>query len=74
MCILTMKSMTGALRAKSALDARGISCTVVNIDPHLTAHGCAYGIRFACANSEKAIEFLAAKGVPYGVLIGGGRR
>ena len=49
MCILTMKSMTHALRARSVLENRGIEAAVVNLDPKLTARGCAFGIRFPCA-------------------------
>lgn len=70
MCILTMKSMTFALRAKSVLDSRGISVSVVNLDPHLTERGCAYGIRFACGEQTKVKEILSERGIPFGMLIG----
>lgn len=70
MCILTMKSVTQAIRAKNVLEGRGISVTIVNMDPRLTAHGCAYGIRFPCADTERVEGTLAAKKIPYGVRIG----
>ncbi len=65
-----MKSVTHAIRAKNVLEGRGIPVTIVNIDPRLTAHGCAYGIRFSCADAERVEGTLAAKNVPYGVRIG----
>lgn len=70
MCILTMKSMTNALRAKSALEARGIAVTVVSLDPKLTERGCAYGIRFSCEAAEAVERTLTAKNLPFGVLMG----
>ena len=70
MCILTMKSVTYALRARSALAARGIDAEVVNIDPKLTKKGCAYGIRFACAQTLSVERILSSKELPYGVLMG----
>ena len=73
MCILTMKSITNAIRAKNVLEGRGISVTIVSIDPRLTERGCAYGIRFDCADAERVKGTLDAKGVPYGVLLGGGK-
>ncbi len=70
MCILTMKSVTFALRAKSTLAARGVAAEVVNLDPKLTKKGCAYGIRFSCADAESVQRILTAKDVPFGVLMG----
>ena len=72
MCILTMKSITHAIHAKNVLEGRGISVTIVSIDPRLTARGCSYGIRFACADADRIKGTLDAKGAPYGVLLGGG--
>lgn len=70
MCILTMKSVTHAFRAKSALAARGISADVVSLDPKLTEKGCAYGIRFSCAASAAVERTLTEKALPFGVLMG----
>ena len=71
MCILTMQSMTYALRAKSVLEVRGITVSIVNLDPTLTREGCAYGIRFPCVYGEQIRTALKAKNVPFGILIGG---
>ena len=71
MCILTMTSITHAIRAKNVLESRGLSVTIVSIDPRLTARGCSYGVRFSCADAERIKGTLDARGVPYGVLLGG---
>ncbi len=71
MCILTMKTMTHALRAKNILEGRGIFASVVSLDPRLTERGCAYGIRFSCKDTERIKGTLEAKGIAYGILIGG---
>lgn len=70
MCILTMKSMTHALRAKNVLASRGIVVDVVNLDPKLTEKGCGYGIRFPCGEAAAVQGILAAREVPFGVLMG----
>lgn len=70
MCILTMQSMTHAIRAKSVLSQKGIAVSVVSIDPALTAKGCAYGIRFPCEAEERIRMHLSVKNVPFGILIG----
>lgn len=73
MCIVTMKSMTMALRAKNVLYAKGILTEVQNLDPSVTARGCAYGLSFNCSEKEKIKHYLDGKGVPYGEWIGGAR-
>ena len=73
MCIVTMKSMTLALRAKNALYTRGIVTDVQNLAASVTARGCAYGLSFHCADREKIQRHLDSKGIPYGEWIGGTR-
>lgn len=71
MCIVTMKSMTLALRAKNALYTKGIVTEVQNLDPSVTARGCAYGLSFNCLDKEKIRHLLDTRGIPYGEWIGG---
>lgn len=73
MCIVTMKSMTQALRAKNTLTAKGIATDVQNLDPSVTARGCAYGLSFPCAEMDAIKRILEGKGIPYGEWIGGTR-
>ncbi len=72
MCVLTMKSMTNALRAKGVLQSRGIFSDVIHLDPSVTARGCAYGITFACDETDGIRRILDGKGIEYGEWIGGG--
>ena len=72
MCVLTMKSMTNALRAKGVLQSRGISSDVIHLDPSVTSRGCAYGITFACSETDGVRRMLDSKGIEYGEWIGGG--
>jgi hypothetical protein len=72
MCVLTMKSMTNALRAKGVLQSRGIIADVMHLDPSVTARGCAYGIAFACSDTNDLRRILDDKGIEYGEWIGGG--
>ncbi len=70
MCILTMKSVTNALRARNALKGKGIQSEVTSLDPKLTQKGCAYGIRFACEDTADVRRILTEKELPFGVLMG----
>ena len=72
MCVVTMKSMTDALRAKSALQAKGIRADVIHLDPSVTARGCAYGVSFACRETDSIKRIWDAKGIEYGEWIGSG--
>ena len=70
MCVLTMKTMTQAIRAKQTLAGQGIFTEIVNLDGKLTDKGCAYGLQLNCGDSERAVRYLDDRGVPYGVVLG----
>ena len=70
MCIATMKSMTAAQKSKNVLKVSGIPCEIVNIDPMITKHGCAYGLEFPCAYTRDIKRFFSQKKVAYGEIIG----
>ncbi len=71
MCIAAMKNMTAAIKGRSALEAVGIRCTIVSLEPTLTKRGCAYGLNFACAYLERAKSVLSSKRISYGEILGG---
>ncbi|MBE6599160.1 MAG: DUF3343 domain-containing protein [Ruminococcaceae bacterium] len=71
-CIITMKSMTLAEKAKRAASAVGISARIVNIDPAVTKRGCAYGLTLSCGEAERLRGVLERKHIPYGELMGSG--
>ena len=55
MVVAAIGSMTGAIKAKRALEAKGIACEIVSLEPSATKRGCAYGVIFA-PGLEKAIR------------------
>ena len=73
MCVVTMKSMTLAIRAKAALQAKGIATEIQNLDPSVTARGCAYGLSFNCSDKALIKRIFDSKGLGYGEWIGSDR-
>ena len=71
MLIVTMNTMTQAMRGRSALEARGIHAEIVGLDPSLTKRGCAYGLRFASSGREEVLRCLRGKNIPWGSVLGG---
>lgn len=70
MCLITVETMTFAVKARRALNARGIDAEITSVDPALTKKGCAYGIKTDCESVVRAAELLDAKGISYGGIIG----
>jgi len=74
MCILTMKTMTRAVKARDALAGRGIRAEIVGLDPALTRYGCSYGIRFPSEEEARARRILEEKNVSWGTVLGTAER
>ena len=72
-CILTMKTRTQAEAARRIAGELRISAGVVSVDPSVTKHGCAFGLRFPCGASGRLTAALAKRNVSYGEVIGAGR-
>lgn len=72
-CILAMKSMTFAEKAKRTAASLGIEAKIVGVDPAVTRRGCAYGLALPCRDTEKLTETLSRKRIPYGELLGRAR-
>ena len=70
MCIVTMKSMTSAIRAKNVLHGKGIAVEIQNLDPSVTAKGCAYGLSFNCIDKARIMRELDSKRITSGEWIG----
>lgn len=70
MCIVTMKSMTSAIRAKNVLHGRGIAVEIQNLDPSVTARGCAYGLSFNCGDKARIMHEMDSRRITYGEWIG----
>lgn len=66
-CIITVKTLTHALRGESYLKARGIACRAVKPDGDKT--GCRYGIALNCSNAARAFDMLRGAGLDVGRII-----
>ncbi len=73
MCIVTMKTMTKAIRGRNAVERAGIQCEIVSLDKTLTKNGCAYGISFPCSDVAEVKGILGLANIGYGVMIGDSR-
>ncbi len=69
MCVIALKSMTYAIKAKKALNDHYIDAEIVKLEPSMTKKGCAYGVRFDRVNLTQAQEALKKWSVRYTELI-----
>lgn len=65
-----METMTLAIKAKRLLDAHGIGCEIVSIDPSVTKKGCAYALRLGCGYVMRATAMMGERRISYGEIIG----
>lgn len=70
MCVITMKTMTEAQRARKTLGAEGINVEITGLDSSFTPKGCAYGITLPCHYVKEAKRLMAEKRVSFGDVIG----
>lgn len=59
-CIITVKTLTHALRGEAYLKARGIPCKVVK--PDGGSGGCRYGLSISCNSAKYAFDMLKKAG------------
>ncbi len=69
MCVIALKSMTHAIKAKNALYDYYIDSEIVKLEPNMTKKGCAYGVSFNCVNLTSAKEALKKWSIKYTELI-----
>lgn len=69
-CISAKKSMTHAVKARRVLSAAGVPCEIVNLDSNVTKNGCAYGVSFPCAMTDRVQKILGRYELDYGEIIG----
>lgn len=70
MCIISMKTMTAALRGQRVLLERGIRSEIVSLDASLTKNGCAYGLQFMCRDVSSVERILRDSRINYGEILG----
>lgn len=69
MCIVALRSMTYAIKAKKTLEDNYIESEIVRLEPHMTKKGCAYGVGFNCVNTNYVIEALKNNTIKYTELL-----
>ena len=71
-CIIAMRSQTYAAKGGRFLQKAGIPYTIVGIDPSMTRHGCAHGLRIPVQRCRDAQAVLEKNRLSYGDVLGGG--
>ena len=69
MCLIALRSMTHAIKAKKSLEDNYIECEIVKLEPQMTKKGCAYGVGFNCVNTNHVIDALKKSGTRYTELL-----
>lgn len=69
MCVIALKSMTYAIKAKRTLDEYYISSEIIKLNPKMTKNGCNYGVKLNCINLTAAKDALNKKSVKYTEII-----
>ena len=69
--ILTMKSMTYAMKGQRLLSRFNINSRIVYLNPAQTKRGCAYGLEVNRQNLDQAIDILDKGKVKFSEVIKG---
>jgi len=72
--ILTVGSVTYAIKARKLLGAIGISAELIKVDASLSAAGCNFGIKIPYNRFLDAVNELKEKGISYSVYNSPSRR
>lgn len=68
MCLVSLKSMTYAIKAKKVLAKNNINSDIIKLDPGMTQKGCSYGVKFDCINLYVTERVLKENNVNYSQL------
>ena len=63
--IITIPTVTMALKAKKLLSKQGIKAKVVNINGDINSNGCSYGIEFSSTYYFSVIAILKDSEIPH---------
>lgn len=67
--LITMRSVTDAMKGQKVLHANGIRTEIVRLPAQFSDAGCAYGLQLASDRDTQAVHILRVSDVPYGKLI-----
>ena len=66
--IITVGSLTFAIKARKILRANGITTRLVKLDSGLTEHGCGYGIEFSKNESYNVYSVLKKNNIEFSIF------
>lgn len=69
--ILTVGSVTYAIKARKLLLRSGIRSKLVKVNENKTARGCSHGIEIEEGNFYDVVAILRENGIPYSAYSGG---
>ena len=69
MCIVALKSITYAIKAKKALEDYYIEAEIIKLEANMTKKGCAYGVKFNSVNCDSAMLAFKHYNIKYTELI-----
>ena len=64
-CLITLRSLTYAMKAQKLLKERGIDAASVKLDGEYSRKGCGYGVRFDIRLRRQAEQIMRENGIPY---------
>ncbi len=67
--LITMRSVTGAMKGQKVLTANGIHAEIVRLPAQYSDAGCTYGLSLPSERDSQAIHILRVSDVPYGKLV-----
>ena len=71
--IITVGSLTYAMKARKILRAKGITTRLVKLDSALTEYGCGYGIELPSYESYNVYTILKENGINYSIYKNGSK-
>ncbi len=65
--IITLGSVTYAIKCKKLLNKHGIKSKLIKVDPGLNENGCTYGVEFPKESFYTAVMILRQENISYKV-------
>lgn len=69
MCLVSLKSMTYAVKAKKVLTKYNVDSEIIKLDSNMAQKGCSYGLNFDCLNLYMVEKALKENNVKYSQII-----
>ncbi len=64
-CVVTMRSVTYAMKGQQLLRNYAIDARPVRLNAQTAAKGCAYGLEISCMQADAVVSIFLKNGIPY---------